>query len=196
MNRRSFLKMLGGAAALAAVAPIVGVMPAAPLFIPSQRLDFGVPTQQLMTARQLPMASTVTVERRLFGADVPMLMLHDNFSFEYAINGDPRIPVGATIMVDESTAERWIASGVATPGPHAPLHIQEHAARALAGRRAKEDAEVVLPWYWDTGSARAKNADRRAKARREMASVDPIQAMIDRKMAQIARQRAEAAAWS
>lgn len=53
MNRRSFLKLLGATATAAVAAPIITPTASAPLYIPSQRLDYGVP-RGLVTTRALP----------------------------------------------------------------------------------------------------------------------------------------------
>lgn len=52
MNRRSFLKLLGGTTVAAVAAPLI-TPSTAPLFIPPERLDMGVP-RRILTATELP----------------------------------------------------------------------------------------------------------------------------------------------
>lgn len=144
-NRRSFLKILGGAAAAAVVAPIIApqttlALPStAPLFIPSKNLDMGVP-RRILTATEMPTASDPwlipeSVQREIIDAQmrktIPMLLLQDNYISDYG----GRLKAGHEVLVDRVTAARWVDHGVAAPGPNAPRDIQELSAKRIAEQR-------------------------------------------------------------
>ena len=145
ISRRTFLKLLGAGAVAVAAAPLleqavpVFAQPSAPLFIPPQNLDMGVP-RQILTATELPVSGwfePVVQGDRAAGVDfieaIPMLLAQDEFRPPgWQQYGQPRVPAGTTLLVDRATAERWIAYGVGTPGPKAPVDLQEAAVRRQA----------------------------------------------------------------
>lgn len=122
-GRRTLLKV-GGGALIAAVA--------APLFIPSDRLDFGVPRQistDTLTARHIQELWHRSTER--FEASrraaltvsrdtLPMLLVHDEFMFERG----GRLAAGTRLLVDQATSDRWIEYGVAVPDRGHPRYGQ------------------------------------------------------------------------
>ena len=122
IQRRDFLKILGGTAAAAIIAPVVPkiLTPSAPLFVPAQRLDFGVPTQRLIGAREAASSDVArlwqaqvarTQEMRDLRDHVPMILLQDNYISEYG----GRLQAGSTLLVDQTTADRWIEHRIAVP---------------------------------------------------------------------------------
>lgn len=136
MNRRSFLKVLGGAATALVAAPIL-TPPSAPLFIPSQNLDYGVPSGRLATASSI---STQTLQQlwdrgvaRRADGTVPMLLRQSEF-LPWA---GGKLPAGSVVMVDRETADRWIANDIAVPGPSAPYAMQTVSAKRLAERQQR-----------------------------------------------------------
>ncbi len=131
VSRRGFLKLLGAAGAALVTAPtlveaapkLITPVPSAPLFVPSERLDFGVPTQRLVLSSDVSKAvretehlreSSEQAERRV-SEQVPMLLLQDNYIPEYG----GKLKAGAEIMVDNETAKRWMVFNVAVPSPNA-----------------------------------------------------------------------------
>jgi hypothetical protein len=119
LSRRSFFRITGGAIAAAAATQILTPPAiAAPLFVPAQNLDMGVP-RRILTATAMPMrpASAVlppmdpaTATARM-GRTVPMLLLHDEYMTEWG----GRLAAGSTILVDQQTADRWADHRVAVP---------------------------------------------------------------------------------
>jgi hypothetical protein len=123
------------AAPLIKPAEIALAQPAAPLFVPAQNLDMGVP-RRILTATAMP---TLTVEQvaaqirddatittTRMGRTVPMLLLHDEYLTEYG----GRLKAGSTLLVDQKTADRWVEYGV---GVRSDASAAE-AARVLPGR--------------------------------------------------------------
>jgi len=152
ITRRSFFKT-AGSAAIAVVS--------APLFIPSERLDFGVPTQRLVTAAQMPSQEIITqlwydhFNTPAYGwpsehGSIPMLLLQDNYLIEFG----GRLPAGAEVRVDRTTAERWVSHGVAVPGPSAPADLQ-----ARASQREARKAAVEAGWARLAAGARAHGVE-------------------------------------
>jgi hypothetical protein len=140
ITRRSFLKILGGTAAAAVAAPLITPAAAGPLFIPSQNLDMGVP-RSILTATEMPTpkptAYFVTGDVGLRQLNIPMLLVHDEFRPPgWQQYGREKVPAGTTLLVDRPTAERWVEHGVGTPGPAAPLELQEASVRLGMTRRA------------------------------------------------------------
>lgn len=124
VGRRSFLKILGSVGAAIAAAPLI-TPPSAPLFIPSERLEFGVP-KTLVTVQSLEQGDVQaliaeTQARRNLLVDesaaarmaqtVPMLMLRD----EYHQRFGGKLVAGSTVLLDQQTAQRWQAIGLAVP---------------------------------------------------------------------------------
>lgn len=143
MNRRSFLKILGGSAAAVVAAPLI-TPSVGPLFIPPERLDMGVP-RQILTATELPKAPAPDMLIDMVGmrtAPIPMLLVQDEFSPPgWQQYGREKVPAGTTLLVDRTTAERWVKHGVGTPGPAAPMDLQEASAKRQAERRTS-----MLTW--------------------------------------------------
>ena len=152
MNRRTFLKTIGIGASVLMAAPILSTpvskiaLPTAPAIIPPARLDFGVPTQRFMTATEMPASAIhmwdVIAKQVLADTDydlwatrnIPMLTLEYGWFDGYG----GKLPAGSQIMVDRTTAERWVSHGVAVPGPQAPADLQIRAARHMPERLRPE----------------------------------------------------------
>lgn len=177
LSRRGFLKILGGATVAAVIAPKI-VLPEttvvtptkAPLFVPSQNLDMGVP-RRILTATELPPATTTLTWKNQFlgagelAATVPMLLLQDNFIRQYG----GKLRAGSEVMVDPSTADRWIQNGVAAPGPNAPQYLQLRSVQRIMERKAarkRREYEAMTPSFWDRSAVqildRRMNLDLRA----------------------------------
>jgi len=122
-GRRTFLKIGGAALLTAAVAP---------LFIPSDRLDFGVPravSTETLTSGEIQALWNRSVERfdglrqrstlRIAG-QVPMLLVHDEFMMEHG----GKLAAGSRVLVDQATSDRWLAYGVAVPDRGHPQYGQ------------------------------------------------------------------------
>ena len=121
MNRRSFLRVLGLGTAAVVAAPLLStpkvlVQSVAPLFIPSQNLDMGVP-HRILTATEMPTAPAVqtlmqysyeTVQYRM-AQSVPVMLLQDNYISEWG----GRLKAGSTLLVDQTTADRWLSHRIA-----------------------------------------------------------------------------------
>ncbi len=121
VSRRGFLARLGLGAAAVIAAPLIGA-PTAALFIPSSRLEMGVPhafasaslaPSDLMDESAAREALTVVPEgwRAPYADQVSMQLLYD----EYMSERGGRLQAGSVLLVDEKTADRWTASGVAVP---------------------------------------------------------------------------------
>lgn len=135
MDRRAFLTRLGlGAAAVVA----------APLFVPSERLAFGVPTQRLVLSANVAQAlqRPQTSHGGITAYYIPMLLTQDNYLTEYG----GRLPSGAEVMVDRATADRWVAHGVAVPGLGAPRDVQERWTRQAESRESRQDTSYPTTW--------------------------------------------------
>lgn len=160
MKRRSFLKILTGAAAAVVAAPAIGqgmprpalAQPAvsAPLYIPPQHLDYGVP-RQIVTARSMsevaPVADAYAEMQHPLG-EIPMLLRQA----EYLPGFGGKLPAGSTVMVDRVTADRWVANHVAVPAPSAPRELQDQSAKLLAERRAWQ---TTIQDQWASGYGEA-----------------------------------------
>lgn len=188
LGRRSFLKILGGAAAATVAAPLIKPVSAAPLFVPAQHLDMGVP-RRILTATELPPStSMLTWQNTMIGPEeVQMLLLHDEFSPPYWQQyGREKVPAGTTLLVDRETADRWVKHGVAAPGPSAPRDLQETAAARLAEKRARDHD----PWRdgqtWRPILATVEQMPSAVVAYRD----DVLAAMIERAQAKAARRAA------
>jgi hypothetical protein len=103
IDRRTFLKRIGGGLLAVAAAPVL-LPTSAPLFIPSDRLEMGVP-RRLAAA----IASGTPPGASLWG--VPMRLNQDEFSMEWG----GRLPAGSIVTVDEVTARRWIDNRIGAP---------------------------------------------------------------------------------
>jgi hypothetical protein len=104
IDRRTFLRRIGGGLLAVAAAPVL-VPTAAPLFIPSDRLEMGVPRR---------LAAAIASGRgpgALSPGAVPMRLNQDEFSMEWG----GRLPAGSVVTVDERTALRWIANRIGAP---------------------------------------------------------------------------------
>lgn len=156
MNRRGFLKRLGLGAAAVVASPLITpaekvlALPSTPLYVPSQRLDFGVPTQRLIMSTDIEAAKRV-VRPPLADApadgSIPMLLVHDEFRPPgWQQFGSPRVPAGTTLLVDRATAERWIERGVGTAGTAAPPGLQEASVKRWSARHRSEMESPV----WDS----------------------------------------------
>lgn len=137
VSRRGFLKLLGAAGAAIVAAPalaeaapkLVTPAPSAPLFVPAERLDFGVPTQRLVISSDVAKAvretehlrASVEQAERWVAGQVPMLLLQDNYLPQYG----GKLKAGAEVLVDQATAKRWMAFNVAVPSPTAPVEAQQ-----------------------------------------------------------------------
>lgn len=190
MNRRSFLKRIGLGVAAVAAAPALSLpsreivtRPSAPLFVPSERLDYGVPTQRLVLSTNIEQAIQTKqwtggvgvdyraadgVYVRTDGYAIPMLLKEDNYLREYG----GRLRAGAQIMVDRTTALRWTARGVAVPGPSAPRDIQERSAQREAERAQRQRETWDPSWTWGDMAAGERvvpqtSAQRNARAKRK-----------------------------
>lgn len=118
MDRRTFLKVLGGTAAGVAAAPLV-TGTTGPLFIPAKNLDFGVPTRGLILSTPeyvlepppFSFDQAFEEDRIIFGTQktVPMMLLHDNYIPEHG----GRLKAGSIVWEDEATAGRWGKHNVA-----------------------------------------------------------------------------------
>jgi hypothetical protein len=104
IDRRTFLKRIGGGLLAVAAAPLI-VPTSAPLFIPSDRLEMGVPRGLSEALRSVRLPAQFT-----FGS-VPVRLTRDEFSMEWG----GRLVAGSTVLIDEATARRWTAVGVAVP---------------------------------------------------------------------------------
>jgi hypothetical protein len=104
IDRRTFLKRIGGGLLAVAAAPLI-VPTSAPLFIPSDRLEMGVPKALAQT-----LASGRPPAEPMRGA-VPMRLNQDEFSLEWG----GRLPAGSVVTVDEVTARRWIDNRIGAP---------------------------------------------------------------------------------
>lgn len=155
IGRRGFLKILGGTAAAAVASQIITPPTvAAPLFVPAQNLDMGVP-RKILTATEMPATTwealgsirrgsgPLTAPYRGAGS-IEMTLLQAEFSFEYG--GGRKLPAGTTLLVDAETAERWVTNGVAVPGPHAPPALQIRSAKDQAARAKAREAQGTI---WD-----------------------------------------------
>jgi hypothetical protein len=150
------LKILGGTAAAAVAAPLITPASAAPLYIPSQNLDMGVP-RQILTATDMSLAEWLIpdADYDICTVPVPMLLVHDEFRPPgWQQYGQQRVPAGTTLLVDRPTAERWVTHGVGTPGPGAPLALQE----ASAKRQASRWLEPLVTEDWSSGVGMAYDA--------------------------------------
>lgn len=191
MNRRGFLKLLGGTVVAAIVAPAVPKIATptnAPLFVPSQHLDFGVPTQRLVTAREAASAnmahlweqrvSAYAAQRAVDGQHrtIPMLLIQDEYLPQYG----GKLKAGAQVMVDRVTAERWTENRIAAPGSGAPRDLQDIAAKAAAEReiwqhdrwtrpvpQPHDDHDVLLTWEGFAASAIGTGADALRRSSRD-----------------------------
>lgn len=155
VSRRGFLKRLGLGAAAVVAAPLIGqgvtrpgglTLPSVPLYIPPQNLDYGVP-RKIITATPEQIESVTLSWRNVFlsaeelavivpipesrGAGTVQMTLIQS---EYMAEHGGKLPAGAVLMVDESTAARWTSNGIAVPGPQAPLAMQEAYAKRSAER--------------------------------------------------------------
>ncbi len=155
VSRRGFLKLLGAGAAAIVAAPILGEMapkivtptPSAPLFVPSERLDFGVPTQRLVMSADVDKAVRETAmlradedtASRKMADSVPMLLLLDNYMPKYG----GKLKAGTEILADRETARRWMAFNVAVPAPSAPSDMQD----AYVRRDQDERNKIVDAYY-------------------------------------------------
>lgn len=182
IGRRGFLKILGSAAVAAVAAPLITpatTAASAPLFVPSQLLDYGVPTQRLVTATQMPpdltrgrmemefsqqglatmpdARTTLSWKNTFTDAEaigvitpIPMLLLQDEYSPPFWQQfGRQRVPAGTTLMVDRKTADRWVDRGVAVAGTSAPRDLQESSARRIAERIQRVEAESRRQYIMD-----------------------------------------------
>jgi hypothetical protein len=105
----------------------------------------GVP-RQILTATEMPTTLTtwantfLNAEELSFFDEIPMLLVHDEFSPPgWQQFGRQRVPAGTTLMVDRPTAERWVTHGVGTPGPGAPLDLQDASAKRWAAKAYMPD---------------------------------------------------------
>lgn len=161
MNRRSFLKILGVGVATVAAAPLI-TPTTAPLFVPSNRLDFGVPRTIVTATEMSPTAffldnPNTTLKSQGWpgygwqivpfpGQVVPMTLLWDEFGPPgWQQFGRQKVPAGTTLLVDATTAERWVHHNVAAPAASAPLSLQQESAKRLAEKRQK-DARAAVEW--------------------------------------------------
>jgi hypothetical protein len=116
--------VLGGVGAAIAAAPLI-VPPSAPLYIPSERLEFGVPktfvlvdslergdVQALLAERQARRNLMVDEQAAARMAEtVPMLMLRDEYNQRFG----GHLNAGSTVLLDPATAQRWATVGIAVP---------------------------------------------------------------------------------
>jgi hypothetical protein len=198
LSRRSFLKILGGTAAAAVAAPILPAS-AGPLFVPAERLDFGVP-RQIVTAQSVTVGEITALweqQARTFdqaqasarmARTVPMTLLQNEYLHEWGGS----LAAGSTILVDQVTAERWATNGVAVAGAAAPREIQERSAKVQAERRAmREERAADASSWWaaekDDGSSNLINAGRGAR----VVPTDEIEALFRRQIAKAKRTGAE-----
>lgn len=144
IGRRGFLKILGGTAAAAVAAPLITpaqgiVRPGmAPLYVPPQNLDYGVPQRSLSLSTDIEAAKRTTtiswknvfLDAEEIAVRVPMLLRQSEFIPEFG----GKLPAGAEVMVDQMTADRWVRNHVAVPGSNAPRDLQEQSAKRLAAR--------------------------------------------------------------
>ena len=129
LTRRSFFGRSAGV-----IVAAVGV----PLFIPAERLDFGVPRAlALPTHAELAPTSIEALARDVAAPaplpttdSVPMLLVHNEFLAEYG----GRLEAGSTVIVDRATAGRWLDYGVAVPA-------EGYAVQPNTTRRALEAAQ-------------------------------------------------------
>lgn len=150
VSRRGFLKFLGAGAAAVVAAPIlqpaapVLARPSAPLFVPAANLDMGVP-HRILTATEMPLASVRVPSQsqdirqaayRMAGS-IPMLLLQDNFIQQYG----GKLKAGAEVLVDRSTADRWIQNGVAVAGADAPSDVKLQSMQKVMERQARKNRE-------------------------------------------------------
>jgi len=96
ISRRGFLK-LGAATAAAGI--ITPHLPSAPLFIPSDRLEMGVPSTRYLRP-SVPITSTDRMVTLLRNEFIPWLPPH-------------KFPAGSRIPVPNHIAERWISRNIA-----------------------------------------------------------------------------------
>lgn len=160
LGRRSFLKILGGTAAAAVAAPIIApqtnlVAPvAAPLFVPARNLDMGVP-RRILTATEMPPPQAFpqpfipeAVQREIIDAQmrktIAMLLLQDNYIPEYG----GKLRAGHEVLVDQTTAYRWVRHGVAAPGPNAPRDLQMDSAKRIAERQDRQRSDPRDGTIW------------------------------------------------
>ena len=138
ISRRTFLRAAGSALVVAV---------AAPLFIPGDRLAFGVPRRQISTATATPNQvkalweqQTRHVEQRRQAVrersfnHLPVLLVHE---FTMQERGG-QLQAGARVMVDQATSNRWLASGIAVPDRGHPMF-----GRALLPSEERADRAVV-----------------------------------------------------
>lgn len=154
MNRRSFLKILGGAATAAVAAPLLPPAPkivtpaSAPLFVPPARLDFGVP-RRIVTATELPPLDAADfwdqvepmIAQRI-GERMSMLLLQSEFMTQYG----GKLAAGSEVLVDPVTAERWLQNGIAVPGHSAPQDVQARDAARVARMRGTWPRPYAAPF--------------------------------------------------
>lgn len=142
VSRRGFLQRLGIGAIAVTVAPDIIKQAAAPLFIPSERLDFGVPKPVLVlpdAQEMTDLALAMLKEKTAYLAEydrasrdagaltgkIPMVMLQTTF---YPSAGG-RLWEGSTAYVDEKTAGRWVDYGIAAPAPG--YHVEPDTTRRV-----------------------------------------------------------------
>lgn len=114
MDRRTFLKLMGGAAATVAAAPLLPAS-AAPLFIPSDRLDFVPHAPKFYVPEPSEILAFADMPAGLGDYGLPgsrmVMTLHDN----YMPNRSGRIKSGSLLLATNAEADRWIAHGIAVP---------------------------------------------------------------------------------
>jgi hypothetical protein len=203
VTRRSFLKILGATAAAAAVAHPVLTTPAAsagaPLFVPAERLDFGVP-REIATARSLDTQEVKDLwqqhvnrfdearSRAIMGDSVPMTLVQDEFLLEWG----GRLAAGSTVMVDPVTAYRWIAGGVGVAAAGAPMELRNESVRVQGERQRERDKRAEswpFPEHDDDEHELSLNFGRGRVAD------DEIQALFRKHIARNSRRDGEAGRW-
>jgi hypothetical protein len=133
LDRRAFLKSLGSVGLAVAAAPLI-VPTAAPLFIPSDRLEMGVPRR---------LAAAIASGRgpdALSPGAVPMRLNQDEFLLEWG----GRLPAGSIVMVDERTARRWITNRIGAPTESWMRTASDAEQRAVVARAVPD------PWRFRT----------------------------------------------
>jgi hypothetical protein len=135
VNRRSFLKRLGGGLLAIAAAPLV-VPPRAPVYIPSDRLEMGVP-------RPIATAPAIEMPAELW----PPRLLNPT---AYFASGDTGLVQGSTMTwkdvfmraeeIDVTMIASWASSGMSGP-------FEED----RAGLEASEKKYGIRAAAWDRG---------------------------------------------